>query len=87
MFGDNESVVNSSSIPTGKLHKRYVMLSFHRVREVIASGIVTFLHLPGTLNPSDLLSKHWGYQQANDILKALLFWAGDTTDLLPDDEP
>jgi hypothetical protein len=24
MFGDNESVVNSSNIPTGKLHKRHI---------------------------------------------------------------
>ena len=29
MFGDNESVVNSSTIPTGKLHKRHIALSWH----------------------------------------------------------
>ena len=29
MFGDNESVVNSSSIPHAKLHKRHTALSFH----------------------------------------------------------
>ena len=27
MFGDNESVVNSSTVPTGKLHKRHIALS------------------------------------------------------------
>jgi hypothetical protein len=31
MFGDNESVVNSSSIPHARLHKRHNALSFHRV--------------------------------------------------------
>ncbi len=31
IFGDNESVVNSSSVPHAKLHKRHTALSFHRV--------------------------------------------------------
>ena len=35
MFGDNESVVNSASMPHAKLHKRHIYLSFHRVREAI----------------------------------------------------
>jgi hypothetical protein len=30
MFGDNESVVNSSNMPAGKLHKRHVALSWPR---------------------------------------------------------
>jgi len=29
LFGDNESVVNSSKHPHAKLHKRHTMLSFH----------------------------------------------------------
>ena len=32
LFGDNQSVVGSSSIPHGRLHKRHVILSYHRVR-------------------------------------------------------
>jgi hypothetical protein len=58
MFGDNESVVNSSSIPHAKLHKRHTALSFHRVREAIASGYIDFVYLPGADNPADILSKH-----------------------------
>eukprot|EP00980_Cylindrotheca_fusiformis_P021595 scaffold8446_cov90-Cylindrotheca_fusiformis.AAC.3 len=58
MFGDNESVVNSSTMPGGKLHKRHLALSFHRVREAIAARIMDFIYLPGSL-----LSKDWGYQQ------------------------
>jgi hypothetical protein len=30
MFGDNESVVNSSMTPTGKLHKRHTALNVTR---------------------------------------------------------
>jgi hypothetical protein len=82
MFGDNESVVNSSNIPAGKLHKRHIALSWHRVRESIAAKILYFIHIPGAINPSDMLSKQWGYQQTWTQLQALLFWHGDTTDLL-----
>ena len=43
MFGDNESVVNSSSKPHAKLHKRHNALSFHRVREAIAAKLVSLI--------------------------------------------
>lgn len=73
MFGDNQSVVNSASQPNAKLHKRHTMLSFHRVREAIASAMVIFTHIPGEINPADILSKHWGYSQIWSQLRPLLF--------------
>jgi hypothetical protein len=78
MFGDNKSVVDSSMSTHAKLHKRHNMLSFHRVRESIASGMIGFFFIPGDINPADILSKHWGYSQIWQQLKALLFWKGDT---------
>jgi hypothetical protein len=48
------------------------------VREAIASGMVVFHHMPGEINPSDVLSKHWGYTELWSRIKALLFWKGDT---------
>jgi hypothetical protein len=78
MFGDNESVVNSATQPHAKLHKRHTALSFHRVCEAIAAGIVRFFHIPGDANPADILSKHWGYTQVWQLLQPLLFWQGDT---------
>ena len=47
MFGDNKSVVDSSMQLDAKLHKRHTMLSFHRVREAIAAGILSFYFLSG----------------------------------------
>jgi hypothetical protein len=82
MFGDNKSVVDSSMQLHAKLHNRHTMLSFHRVREAIASGIVGFFCIPGDINPADILSKHWGYSQIREHLKSPLFWKGDTTDIL-----
>ena len=81
MFGDNESVVNSATTPHGKLHKRHIMLSYHRVREAIASGMIVFTYLPGWLNPADILSKHWSYKAVWRNLKAILFWQGDTANI------
>jgi Reverse transcriptase (RNA-dependent DNA polymerase) len=81
MFGDNKSVVDSGSNIDAKLHKRHTMLSFHRVREAIAAGFVTFLHISGEINPADMLSKHWGYAQIWERLKAIMFWRGDTAEV------
>ena len=77
MFGDNESVVISTTIPHSKLGKRHTALSYHRVRQAQAAGIFRFYHVPGAANPADILSKHWGYQQIWPVLKPLLFWQGD----------
>ena len=80
MFGDNKTVVDSGSLPHTKLHKRHTMLSYHCACEAIASGKVKFFHIPGEINPADILtvSKHWGHQQIWKQLQLLLFWKGDT---------
>jgi hypothetical protein len=58
------------------------MLSFHHVREAIAYGIVGFFYIPGDINPADILSKHWRYSQIRERLKSLLFWKGETADII-----
>jgi hypothetical protein len=85
MFGDNKTVIDSSSTPHAKLHKRHNALSFHRVREAVAAKFVDPHFLPGDLNPADILSKHWGYQQVWRIMQPILFHHGDTADLYDDD--
>ena len=78
MFGDNESVVTSGSFPQSKLNKRHTALSFHRVREAVASKMLSFIHIPGKINPADILSKHWSNHKVWAILQPLLFWEGNT---------
>jgi hypothetical protein len=84
-FGDNESVVTSGTIPHSKLNKRHNALSYHRVREAVAAKIVAFLHIPGSINPADILSKHWCNRAVWPMLRALLFWSGDTTELFDEE--
>ena len=40
MFGDNQGVITSSTIPHSNLNKRHNALSYHRVRSSIAAGII-----------------------------------------------
>jgi len=87
MFGDNKSVVDSSTELRSRLHKRHNALSYHYVREAIAAKIVRFHHIAGDMNPADILSKHWGYQQIWPVLKPILFWQGDTMTIHHDQSP
>ena len=73
MFGDNKSVVDSSMTPHGKMRKRHIALSFHRVRESIAAKIVSYHFIDGKDNPADILSKHWAHNDIWPLLKAILF--------------
>jgi hypothetical protein len=48
-----------------------------------------FHHVRGKLNPADILSKHWDYTSIWSVLKPLMFWQGDTKELvlpLPEEE-
>ena len=57
MFGDNKSVIDSSTIPASTLNKRHNALSYHLVRSAIASKMIKFFHIPGEENISDVLTK------------------------------
>jgi hypothetical protein len=47
LFGDNKTVVDSSSLPQSKLHKRHLMLSYHYVREALATGEYVYSFVNG----------------------------------------
>jgi hypothetical protein len=78
MFGDNQSVITSSTIPESTLNKRQHALSYHLVRECIASNIIYFIHVEGKYNPSDLLTKTLSWTNFWPLIQPLLFWKGDT---------
>ena len=86
VFGDNESMINSSTIPHARLHKRHNILSYHYVRSMIASGFLNMQHIPSEFNAADILSKNWGYQSAwKNTLQPIFNWAGDVGDLVEQD--
>ena len=86
MFGDNQSVITSSTIPHSRLSKRHNALSYHRVREAIVARIINFVHIMGENNPADILSKHCGFPQLWPHVQPLLFWRGPPGDSHGDTE-
>jgi len=69
VFGDNESMINSSSFPHAKLHKKHNILSYHYVRSMVASVFIAMYHIPSKDNLADVLTKHWGAQTVWDLLQ------------------
>ncbi len=80
LFGDNKSVVTSSTIPHSTLSKRWNALSYHKVREAVAGGWLRFEFIPGTENPADILTKPLPWANLRVFAEPLLFWKGDTSD-------
>jgi hypothetical protein len=78
MFGDNQSVITSSTIPHSNLNKRHNALSYHRVREAIASKVLYFIHIDGKHNPSDILTKFLSWAKFWPLIQPIPFWKGDT---------
>ena len=78
LFGDNKSVITSSTLPHSTLTKCHNALSYHCVREAIASNVMFFIHIDGIQNPLDALSKHLGHAKMWQLIQPLLFWKGET---------
>ena len=56
------------------LVQRSNILSFHRVREAVAHGIVRPFHIDGKDNPADVLSKHTSSSVWYELMRPLIFW-------------
>ena len=76
MFGDNKSVVTSSTVPHSLLSERHNILSYHRVREAIAAKILVFHWCDSSQNKSDILSKHWEFSKVFHIIRDLFDFQG-----------
>ena len=72
MLGDNKLAAIPSSSPHAKLHSCHTVLSFHCVREAVASKYLGFYFLPGTQNPADI-QQHWSYASNWALHKCILF--------------
>ena len=78
MLGDNQSVVTSSTIQHSVLSKRWVALSYHRVRAGIAHKILRFCHVDTENNVSDVGTKALARVKFRPLIDPILFTYGDT---------
>lgn len=58
IFGDNLSVIIDSKNAAADVSKKYDTISFHIVREPIATGIIAPYWFKGKQNTSNLMTKH-----------------------------
>ena len=57
VFGDNESVINSSQKPEATLSKKNNSIAYHKTREAVASGMIRVAYVNTLLNLADVLTK------------------------------
>ena len=87
VFGDNKSMIDSSSFPDAKLNKRHNILSYHYVRSMVACGFIALHHVTSASNLADVLSKHWSYHSVYRLLQPIFHHFGNTASLYKDDDP
>ena len=76
LFGDNRSVVTSTTLPYSTLGKRHNILAYHQVREAIASKIIAYHWIRTGYNLSDMLSKHCDHPSVFNMIMKLLIADG-----------
>jgi hypothetical protein len=57
MFGDNQSVVVSTTIPPSQLKKTIHACAYHRIREMITCGAIRFIHCQLIYNAADVQNR------------------------------
>ena len=73
IFGDNKSVILSTSLPSSTLKKKHNAIAYHRIREAVAAGIIRMVHVPGVENIADILTKPLGPHILYRLIRELLF--------------
>jgi hypothetical protein len=73
MFGDNNSVILNTTIPSSMLKKKHNAIAYHRVRECVAAEIVRFVHVDSISNLADVLTKPLGAVAFWRVVKPILF--------------
>ena len=82
LFGDNRSVVTSSTLPHSTLGKRHNILAYHHIKEAIASNILSYHWIQTGYYLSDMLSKHLDHPSVYNMIIKLLITRGPIT-LIP----
>ena len=78
LYGDNQSVVLNTTVPSSTLKKKHNAIAYHRVREAIAAGVLHFFHIPSEHNVADVLTKPMGPKIFYGHIKNVLFGARST---------
>ena len=73
VFCDNESVVKNSTRPESTLKKKHNAISYHRVREAQAAGIIRVAKEDGVTNLADVLTKCLPAPRLKELISCILW--------------
>jgi hypothetical protein len=89
MYGDNKSVILSTTMPSSVLKKKHLSCNYFRIREAIAARILRFEFVPTHMNYADVLTKPLAKSVFNKLIKPILFRVppnqrSETQQIIPD---
>jgi len=73
MYGDNQSVILSSTMPSSVLKKKHLSCCYFRIREAIAARIIRFEYVKSSRNYADLMTKPLPRHEFKKLVDPLLF--------------
>jgi hypothetical protein len=73
MFGDNLGVVQNATMKDSLLKKKHVAISYHKVRECTAAGIVHPMKIDTTDNYADLLNKSLTQKVFSNLVRQISY--------------
>ena len=73
LVGDNMSVVVNTTLPSSALKKKHQACNYHRIREAIAGGFVTYGHIDSADNMADICTKPLGTTLFHRLADQYLF--------------
>lgn len=73
MYGDNKSVILSTTMPSSVLKKKHLACNYFRIRESIASRIIRFEYVKSARNYADVMTKPLAKHEFQTLVKPMLF--------------
>ena len=73
LFCDNQSVVTNATVPISMLKKKHNAISYHKVCESIAAGILCMAKEPTETNLADILTKPLAGLRFRYLIERILF--------------
>ena len=73
LLGDNKSVILNTAMPSSVLKKNHCVVSYHKVREMIAAKVLHFSSIDSVNNYADVLTKPLAPKVFKRLFDSLLF--------------
>lgn len=73
VFCDNQSVVYNCTLPQSTLSKKHNAICYHKIRELVAAGVIRIGKIDGAHNMADLLTKLLASPRRRELLTYITY--------------